>query len=378
MGVPGQQVVPGRAPDDLDDVPARSPEDGLELLDDLAVAPHRTVEALQVAVHDEDQVVELLAGSQREGAQRLGLVGLAVAQETPHLGAGGVDDASVVQVPVEAGLVDGVDGTDAHRHRGELPEVGHEPRVGIRGQASAPQLHAEVVQLVLAEAPLEEGSGVDARGGVALEVHLVAASLVLAPEEVVEADLVEAGRAGVGGQVAADAVGDGVGPGDHHRRVPSDVGPDAPLHVLVTREPRLLLGRDGVDVRSGDRGREAHLLLPGPVQELHEEELGAGLAQVLDHGVEGVHPLARLLRVDVGEMVGEAVDDQRVHGFLCSHLAPAPRATGQSRRSRRRSGGRAMTARPPRMTMGRSMRMGLAAMASSRPWRSALSRPSSA
>ena len=73
------------APDHLDHVPARAAEDRLELLDDLAVAAHRTVEALQVAVDDEDQVVELLACRDRQAGHRLGLVHLAVADERPHL-----------------------------------------------------------------------------------------------------------------------------------------------------------------------------------------------------------------------------------------------------------------------------------------------------
>ena len=60
-------------------------EHGLELLDDLAVAAHRAVEALQVAVDDEDQVVELLARRERDRPERLGLVALAVAEEAPHL-----------------------------------------------------------------------------------------------------------------------------------------------------------------------------------------------------------------------------------------------------------------------------------------------------
>ncbi len=77
--------VPVAAPDDLDDVPAGAAEGRLEFLDDLAVAAHRAVEALQVAVDDEDQVVELLARGQRDGAERLGLVGLAVAEERPDL-----------------------------------------------------------------------------------------------------------------------------------------------------------------------------------------------------------------------------------------------------------------------------------------------------
>src|SRR5690606_38146261 len=61
FGIEGQERVPVRTPDQLDDVPAGAPEVGLELLDDLAVAPYRTVEPLQVAIDDEDQVVEFLA-----------------------------------------------------------------------------------------------------------------------------------------------------------------------------------------------------------------------------------------------------------------------------------------------------------------------------
>ena len=54
-----EQRIPVGAPQHLDDVPAGAAEDRLELLDDLAVAAHRPVEPLQVAVDDPDQVVEL-------------------------------------------------------------------------------------------------------------------------------------------------------------------------------------------------------------------------------------------------------------------------------------------------------------------------------
>src|SRR5206468_2595922 len=96
---------------------------------------------------------------------------------------------------------------EAHRNGGELPEVGHQPRVGIRAQAGPGHYFlAEVVELVLAEAALQEGTGVDARRGVTLEEDLVAPAVrVLAAEEVVEADFVERGRAGVGGEMATDA-----------------------------------------------------------------------------------------------------------------------------------------------------------------------------
>ena len=53
MGIAREQRVPVRSPQHLDDVPARTREQPLEFLDDLAVAAHRPVEALQVAVDDE-------------------------------------------------------------------------------------------------------------------------------------------------------------------------------------------------------------------------------------------------------------------------------------------------------------------------------------
>ena len=91
----GQQRVPVVAPDDLDDIPAGAAEGAFQLLDDLAVAAHRAVEPLQVAVDDEDQVVELLARGQRDRAERFRLVALAVAEERPDVRAAGVLEAAI-------------------------------------------------------------------------------------------------------------------------------------------------------------------------------------------------------------------------------------------------------------------------------------------
>ena len=101
--VSGEELVPATAPDHLDDVPTGALEEGLELLDDLAVSAHRAVETLQVAVDDEGEVVELLAGRQLQHAPRLGLVHLAVAQEGPGVLLGGVLDAGALKVLVEPG-----------------------------------------------------------------------------------------------------------------------------------------------------------------------------------------------------------------------------------------------------------------------------------
>jgi hypothetical protein len=85
-----QERVPLGSPDQLDDVPAGAAESAFEFLDDLAVAAHRPVETLQVAVDDEDQVVELLARGHADGAERFDLVGLAVAEEGPDLAVAGL------------------------------------------------------------------------------------------------------------------------------------------------------------------------------------------------------------------------------------------------------------------------------------------------
>ena len=146
-------------------------------------------------------------------------------------------DAAVGQIAVEARLVDRRQRAEAHGHRRELPQPGQPARVRVRRQAVAARLLAEVVELLLGEPAVEEGAGVDAGGGVALDVELVAGPVgLLALEEVVEAGLVEPGRGGEGGDVAADAV---LGaPGHHRGRVPAVPRGDPALHRLVAGELR--------------------------------------------------------------------------------------------------------------------------------------------
>src|SRR5271169_5358207 len=66
VDVSGEKSVPFRAPQNLDDVPARSAKGHLQVLDDLAVATHRSIKSLQIAVDDEGQVVEFLTSGERE------------------------------------------------------------------------------------------------------------------------------------------------------------------------------------------------------------------------------------------------------------------------------------------------------------------------
>ena len=134
-----QQLVPIRAPDHLDDIPARAPERRFQFLDDLAVAAHRAVQPLQVAVHHPDQVVEVLARRQRQRAQRFRLVRFAVADERPHLRLLAADEPARLQVAVEPRLVNRQHRPQPHRHRRELPEVRHQIRMRIGRQARRPR-----------------------------------------------------------------------------------------------------------------------------------------------------------------------------------------------------------------------------------------------
>src|SRR5260221_5663486 len=73
-------------------------------------------------------------------------------------------------------------------------------------------------------------------------------------EEMVEADFVERGGAGVGGDVAADVVLDAIGAHDHGERVPANEALDAALEFLIAGEKRLKAIGDRVGVR-GVRGK---------------------------------------------------------------------------------------------------------------------------
>ena len=314
-----EQGVPFRAPDRLDHVPAGAAEDRLELLDDLAVAAHRPVEALQVAVDHEDQVVEPLARRQGDGAQRLGLVGLAVAEERPDLGVGHRLELAVLEVAVEAGLVDGHDRPQPHRHRRELPEIGHQPRVRVAGEPAAlGQLAAEVLELFLRQPAFQERAGVDARRGVALEVDHVAFVAVAAAEEMVEGHLVEGGRRGVGGDVAADAVFVAVGAHHHGHGVPADQALDAALDLAAARVGHLLVGVDGVDVGSVGGERQLDAVGVGMATQFAEQPADTGRTTGLQHVVQGFEPLPGFEGFELGGIRWGCISHESNYPFVTS------------------------------------------------------------
>jgi hypothetical protein len=105
----------------------------------------------------------MLAGTERDGAEGVDLVGFTVADKCPNLAVGLLDQLAVLEILHEARLVDGVERADAHGYGGELPEVFHQPGMRIAGQAGlAAQFVAEVVQAGIVEAAFEISARVDA------------------------------------------------------------------------------------------------------------------------------------------------------------------------------------------------------------------------
>ena len=114
LGVFFEKCVPIVSPYNFDDIPASAAKDLFEFLNDLAIAAHGTVEALQVAVDHKDEVVELFAGCQTNGAEGFGFVCFAIANEDPDFGIASRFEAAVFEVAVEAGLVDAHEWAKSH------------------------------------------------------------------------------------------------------------------------------------------------------------------------------------------------------------------------------------------------------------------------
>src|SRR5207302_1979825 len=87
--------------------------------------------------------------------------------------------------------------------------------------------------------------------------------------------------------------------------------PDTALDVLVAGEPGLALRRDGVDVVGRPESRDAHLILPRPFEQTEHQVTRALAALLVDDGVQRFQPLPGLVRVDVRQLGGKTVADDR-------------------------------------------------------------------
>ena len=106
------------------------------------------------------------------------------------------------------------------------------------------------MQLIGRQPPLNVAAGIDSGRRMALEVdHVAAAGVVLTAEEVIEANLVQRRRRGVGRNVPADAVIVLVRFDNHRHRVPANDRLDPPFDIKIAGIGWLLLDGNGVDVR---------------------------------------------------------------------------------------------------------------------------------
>ena len=233
-------------------------------MNDLAVATNGAVEALQVAVDNEVEVVEAFVGSPLQGSTALNFIHLTVAEKRPDLLVVRVFDAAVGQVAIRLRLEDCVDRTEAHRHGRELPELGHEARVRIaRESVRCPRfLLPKAIQLVFAEASFEEGAGVHSRGRVPLVENLVAATrVVLAAEKVVVSNLIEGCGTGVGRDVATDSDARSLRAVHRDCGVPTNPRAVLALNLFVAWKGWLVLWSDGVEVVGGRHHRHTEVQL---------------------------------------------------------------------------------------------------------------------
>lgn len=100
------KLIEFATPNQLDDIKASTTEGSFVLLHHLGVATHGPIQALVVAIHDEDHVVQSLAPGHGNGGDGLGLVHLTIAHKGPNAALGGVGQAPQVQVAKETSLID--------------------------------------------------------------------------------------------------------------------------------------------------------------------------------------------------------------------------------------------------------------------------------
>ncbi|MDT4845168.1 hypothetical protein FQZ97_791470 [compost metagenome] len=167
-------------------------------------------------------------------------------------------------------------------------------------QALAVDFAAEVVHLRFVDAAFEEGAGVDARRGVALEEDQVAAVLVgRRLEEVVEADVVEGRRRREAGDVTAQVGVLQVGAHHHGQRVPAHQRADAAFHEQVAGHARFVGHRDGVAVRRGDGVGQLGATAGGQLAQAGHQVMRTIVTLAVEDGFQRVQPFLGFDGIDV-------------------------------------------------------------------------------
>jgi hypothetical protein len=303
-GVAGKQAIPIAAPDQLDHIPAGTDEQALEFVNDAAVAAHRSVQALQIAINHPDQVVELFPRGQGERTHAFRFVHLTIAENPPDFARAAVLQVSMREVAHETRVVNRADGANAHGAGRKLPEVGHQP--GMRVAAQTPHafrggdLLPVMGQVGFVQAPFQKCTGIHARRAMRLEEHQVAAMrLVARMEKMVEAHLKQICCAGIAGNVAAQLAIGCIGTGHHRQGIPAHQRTESLLDREVSRESRLTLHADRVGIRRGQVRLPLHLDGIGQLHQVVQDEARALRAMGGHQRHKTLAPFGGLRRVNI-------------------------------------------------------------------------------
>ena len=164
-----------------------------------------------------------------------------------------------------------------------------------RESAPGGEFAPEVLELLLAQAALEESPGIDAGRGVALKIDLVAGLVpIAASQEVIESDLQERGRRSVSGNVPADARGSAIGANDHGHGVPTDQTFNSALQFALPRIGRLLRLGDRVEIRRVGLERKLQAAALGMAEKFTDQGCGLGRAAFIEDFVERFDPLTKV------------------------------------------------------------------------------------
>ena len=147
-------------------------------------------------------------------------------------------------------LINSLNRPQAHRHRGELPVIRHQPRVRVRRQPIAIHFSAKIIELLFAQTAFQIRAGVDAGGTVSLKEHKITQSAVLvSSEEIVKAHIIQGGAGAKARNVSAQALVVII-PTHHHRQsVPARERANTTLHEQIPGHGLLFRNRDGIAER---------------------------------------------------------------------------------------------------------------------------------
>ena len=120
-------------------------------------------------------------------------------------------------------LIDRLNRPQPHGNCRELPIVGHQPRVGVRGEAGAADLTSEILELRLADHTFKVRSRIHARSAVSLVIHQITGMPIgRTSEEMVHTYVVERCARRKAGDMPAQTIFIVIGAHHHRHCVPAN------------------------------------------------------------------------------------------------------------------------------------------------------------